>query len=243
MEFQQSLKQDYGRFNDIAAEAEVSERVAFIQRTYVTLLIAIGAFIVVETILLNFTPLPQMMMAFLQQAPWGWLLILGGFIGVSYIAESWASAEGASQGKQVFGLSLFVLAEAVIFVPMLWFAKEFHPDAIFSAGLTTGILFAGLTASVFLTKHDFSWMRSGLYLLSFAALAFIVVTIFTGVSGVMYTAFIIAMIFLACGYILYYTSNVLHHYRTNQHIAAALALFSAVALLFWYVLQLFLSRD
>jgi FtsH-binding integral membrane protein len=54
--------------------------------------------------------------------------------------------------------------------------------------------------------------------------------------------FIYAMIALACGYILYHTSNVLHHYRIGQHVAAALALFAAVALLFWYIVQLFMSR-
>ena len=46
------------------------------------------------------------------------------------------------------------------------------------------------------------------------------------------------MIALACGFILYDTSNVLHHYRIGQHVAASLALFASVALLFWYVLQL-----
>ena len=51
------------------------------------------------------------------------------------------------------------------------------------------------------------------------------------------------MIALAAAYILYYTSNVLHHYRLDQYVAASLALFAAVALLFWYVLQLFMSRD
>jgi FtsH-binding integral membrane protein len=35
----------------------------------------------------------------------------------------------------------------------------------------------------------------------------------------------------------------LHHYRTDQYVAAALALFASVALLFWYVLQLFMNRD
>lgn len=54
--------------------------------------------------------------------------------------------------------------------------------------------------------------------------------------------FIYAMIALACGYILYDTSNVLHHYRIGQHVAASLALFAAVALMFWYILQLFMSR-
>jgi FtsH-binding integral membrane protein len=54
------------------------------------------------------------------------------------------------------------------------------------------------------------------------------------------------MVALASGAILYNTSNILHHYRTDQHVAAALALFAAVALLFWYILQIIMrtsSRD
>jgi FtsH-binding integral membrane protein len=41
---------------------------------------------------------------------------------------------------------------------------------------------------------------------------------------------------------LYDTSNVLHHYRIGQHVAASLALFASVALLFWYIVRLFLSN-
>ena len=51
------------------------------------------------------------------------------------------------------------------------------------------------------------------------------------------------MVGFAAAYILYYTSNILHHYQLDQHVAAALALFASVALLFWYILQLFMSRD
>jgi FtsH-binding integral membrane protein len=50
------------------------------------------------------------------------------------------------------------------------------------------------------------------------------------------------MIAFACGYILYDTSNVMLHYRTTQHVAAALALFASVMLLFWYVLRVLLER-
>ena len=53
--------------------------------------------------------------------------------------------------------------------------------------------------------------------------------------------FSVAMIALASGYILYDTSNVLHHYRTDQHVAASLALFASAALLFWYVLRLLIQ--
>jgi FtsH-binding integral membrane protein len=55
--------------------------------------------------------------------------------------------------------------------------------------------------------------------------------------------FIYAMIALACASILYNTSEILHNYRTTQYVAAALGLFASVILLFWYVLQLFMSRD
>ena len=51
-----------------------------------------------------------------------------------------------------------------------------------------------------------------------------------------------AMIAFACGYILYDTSNVMLHYRTSQHVAAALALFASVMLLFWYVLRVLIDR-
>lgn len=49
------------------------------------------------------------------------------------------------------------------------------------------------------------------------------------------------MVLFAAGSILYTTSNILHHYRADQHVAAALSLFAGVALLFWYVLQVVMS--
>ena len=39
------------------------------------------------------------------------------------------------------------------------------------------------------------------------------------------------------------TSKVLHHYPPGYHVGAATQLFASVALMFWYVLQLFMSRD
>jgi len=51
------------------------------------------------------------------------------------------------------------------------------------------------------------------------------------------------MVLLAAGAILYTTSNVLHHYGEDQYVGASLELFAAVAILFWYVLRIFMSRD
>jgi FtsH-binding integral membrane protein len=141
---------------------------------------------------------------------------------------------------QYMGLGLYVVAEAVIFVPLLYVVRAIDPGIIPSAAVATLSLFAGLTAVVFITRKDFSFLRTVLLFGGLAALGLIVVAVlFQFALGPIFTY---AMIALACGYILYHTSNVLHHYRIGQHVAASLALFASVALLFWYILQLFLSR-
>jgi FtsH-binding integral membrane protein len=106
--------------------------------------------------------------------------------------------------------------------------------------MITLTLFGGLTGVVFITRKDFSFLRSALMFGGFAALGLGFASVLFGFTLGM--AFSYAMIALACGYILYDTSNVLRHYRTSQHVAAALALFAAVMLLFWYVLRIFLDR-
>jgi FtsH-binding integral membrane protein len=122
----------------------------------------------------------------------------------------------------------------------LWVAQRFAgPQVIPSAALITGVMFSGLTAVVLFTRKDFSFLRSVLMFAGFAALGMIVVAaIFNFELGVIFTC---ALIALACGYILYDTSNVLHHYRTDQYVAASLALFASVILLFYYVLRLLMS--
>jgi FtsH-binding integral membrane protein len=106
----------------------------------------------------------------------------------------------------------------------------------------TAIVFGGLTFTVLLTKADFSFLRWAIVAGSFIALGLIVVAVFAGgVSLGLW--FSVAMVVLASAIILYNTSNVLHHYNTQQYVAASLALFASVALLFWYVVQIFMSMD
>ena len=51
------------------------------------------------------------------------------------------------------------------------------------------------------------------------------------------------MVLLAGGSILYQTSRLVHDYHSTQHVAAALGLFASFMLLFYYILQIFMSRD
>ena len=100
---------------------------------------------------------------------------------------------------------------------------------------------AELTAVVFTTRKDFSFMGSFLRFAFILAIVAIAAAVLTGFH--LGTWFSVAMIGLAGGAILYDTSNVMLHYPEDRYVAASLALFASVAMLFWYVLQLFLSSD
>lgn len=218
-----------------AADATVDERATFIRNTYVHLGGAILAFTGIEAIIFSTPELRDRIVA-LTLGNWWIALLL--FMVVSWIADHWART-GASQGMQYAGLMLYTVAEAVLFVPLLWMANMVGgPDShiIATAGTLTMVIFGGLTVIVFLTRADFSFLRMALFLGGLAAVGLAVCSALFGFG--LPLIFTVAMIVLAAGYILYDTSNVLHHYRTDQHVAAALALFASVALLFWQLLVL-----
>jgi FtsH-binding integral membrane protein len=225
-----------------AITAETDDRASFITKTYAHLVGAIALFVALETIILSI-PGVENYFEMLFGSQFSILIVLGLFIGVSYIAQKWAESS-TSLGVQYAGLGLYVVAESVIFAPILYIASRFakYEGVLTSAAIATLVLFALMTAVVFFTRRDFSFLRSFLMFGSFAALGLVVMALlFNFQLGVIFTYFMIA---LACSYILYDTSNVLHHYRIGQHVAASLALFASVALLFWYILRLFMrSRD
>ncbi|MGN1274004.1 MAG: Bax inhibitor-1 family protein [Thermoguttaceae bacterium] len=223
-----------------AAEVwSAEERGKFITRTYLHLAGAVGAFVALEALLLNI-PGIENLVAMMLSGKYSWLIVLGAFMFVSWIADKWAFSS-TSLVTQYLGLGLYVAAEAVIFVPILFIAKNYHPGVIPQAATATVALFCFLTVAVMVTRFDFSFLRTGLIFAGLAALGFIVASIIFGFAlGPIFTYLLIAF---ACLYILYDTSNVLLYCRTDQYVGAALALFASVALLFWYILQLYLNRD
>jgi len=223
----------------IAAHAGVDARATFLTRTYTHLFGAILAFTGLEYVLVN-SSIAEPIVRFAFSGRGTWLLVLAAFMAVGWIADRWARTAD-SLGKQYVGLSLYVVAEAFLFLPLLYLAaRSTTPDVIPSAAVVTLVVFTGLTAVVFLTRKDFSFLRGILGVAALCALALIVAGAIFGFNlGVFFS---VAMVALASGYVLYYTSQVLLHYKTTQHVAAALTLFAAIALLFWYVLRIFMSR-
>lgn len=224
----------------VAAHATPSDRAAFIRSTYMHLGLAILAFIGLEWFLLQQAWVPGLVSKMMGM---GWLIVLGAFMAVSWIADRLARSE-TSKSVQYAGLGLFVIAEAFIFLPLLYFAafKSGEGALLFTkAGITTGAIFAAITATAFVTRKDFSFLRSILVFGGFIALGLIVCSILFGFT--LGTIFAGAMALFAGVAILYSTSNIIHHYRTDQSVSAALSLFSGVALLFYYILQIFMNRD
>jgi FtsH-binding integral membrane protein len=114
-----------------------------------------------------------------------------------------------------------------------------QPQIPVLAGIITLVTFGGLTAFVMATRVDLASWGTYLGIAGLVAICVAVCGVIFGFSlGLFFSA---AMVALACGYILYDTSNVLHHYNTDQHVAASLALFASVALLFWYVIRILMS--
>ena len=223
-----------------AADAAPQARATFIRRTYLHLAGAIIAFAGVEAWLLNSPIGEKLIRLMLGSGQMGWLVVIACFIGVSWLADSLARSR-ASTSTQYMGLGLFVLAEAVIFLPMIYMATQFTGDAslVTTAALMTLLLVAGLTATVFITRADFSFMKNILTIGFLLALGAMLIGAFSGFSLGLW--FSVAMVGLAAGSILYTTSNILHHYGPEDHVAASLSLFASVAMLFWYVLRILLA--
>ncbi len=217
------------------ADASVDERSQFIRRTYGHLAGAVGLFVVLEYYLIQ-SPLAEAMLKFISGSSYGWLMILGGFIAAGWLARGMAANAG-SRSMQYIGLGLYVLAEAIIFVPILYIAAYYSsPDVLPTAATITGLLFLSLTFIAFSTRKDFSFLRGALTIGGFVAIGLIVAgTIFGFTLGLAFSVFMVA---LAGGAILYDTSKIIHHYSTDRYVGAALELFASVALLFWYILRI-----
>ena len=214
----------------------VDARARFISRTYNHLLGAIVGFTLFEWTLFSSGTAEPIARSLLGV---NWLLVLGGFVLVSWLASR-AAMSSTSLSTQYAALAGFVVAEGIIFVPLLYIANEVAPGAIQSAALVTLLGFGGLTAIAFRTRKDFSFL-GGMLRWGF------VVAMVAIVGGVVFgfalgTWFSVAMVGFAGAAILYDTSNVLHHFPEDRYVAASLQLFASVALMFWYVLQLFIAR-
>ncbi len=210
------------------------DRGRFIARTYGHLLGAIAAFTLIELFLFT-NGIADAMAEWMLSI--SWLFILGGFVLLAY-GGSHLAHRATNPQIQYAGLGLMVVAEAIIFVPLLWIANEVAPGTIQSAAVVTALGFVLLTAIVFRTGKDFSFLRNLLIWGGILAFGLIVAGSLFGFG--LGLVFAVAMVGFAGAAILYDTSNIIHYFPADRYVAASLELFSSVMLLFWYVLSIFL---
>jgi FtsH-binding integral membrane protein len=218
------------------AQASVSDRSEFIWKCYAHVVGAILAFAAVEVYLFQ----SGIAMAITQVMVSNWLLVLGGFMLVGWGATHVAHRL-ESKPAQYAAFALFIVAEALIFAPMLMIATLNFPGAIESAAGVTLLGSVGLVATAMITRKDFSFLRGMMVWVGMLALVAIVGSLLFGFE--LGTWFSVAMIGFAGAAVLYDTSNIMHHYPSDRYVAAAMALFASIALMFWYILRLFMSRD
>lgn len=238
--FNDQTLQGQGRADAIAYET-AEARADFLRKTYLHLAGAIGVFVAIIAAFIS-TGIAERITITVMGGRWSWLIVLGAFMVASHVANKFAY-DATSIGKQYFGLGLYVVAEALIMTPLIYIAAthpafEGHHLLRNAAWWTLGI-FGAITAIVFITGKDFSFLRGAMMLGGIIAAGLIVCSIIFGFTlGLGFSIGMAAFAGMAC---LYSTSNVMHHYRNSQHVAASLALFAAIALLFWYVLRILMS--
>ena len=227
----------------IVADAPAADRAAFFRRTYGLVAASFGAFAIALFGLFVSGVAETFMRAIAGVGSWGMLGVMVLFWLGTTAAQSLAFSR-ASRLAQYAGLGLYVLLQAIIFVPLIYYTaivtKGNPGEILIPACLAPGALVVALTAVVFMTNLDFSFLKVAIVIGSICALGIIVVSLFAGWS--LGAWFSIAMIVLMATVILYQTNEVKNTMETDQHVAAAFVLFSSFVTLLFYVIRLFAGR-
>jgi len=212
------------------------DRSTFIWKCYAHVVCAILVFAGIEVYLLQSGIAERIARPMLNH----WFMVLGAFMlagwGATHVAHRVESMQA-----QYAAFAAYIVVEALIFAPMLWIATQINPGIIDSAATVTILGCAGLVAVAMITRKDFSFLRGLLVWMFILALVAIGASMLFGFE--LGTWFSVAMIGFAGAAVLYDTSNIMHHYPENRYVAASMALFASIALMFWYVLRLFMSRN
>ena len=217
--------------SDLAAR----EQSSFLTRTYAHLVLAVLLFVGLEVWLFQSGIAQSVLKVFSGVS---WLLVLGGFMLLSWVATLIA-VPSVARPLQYVGFVLYVSLQAIITVPLLAAAESAAPGVIASAAQVTIGGFLLLTAVVVTTGRDFSFLRSFLIWGGLFGLGVIVCAVLFGFNPG--TWFSVAMIALACGSVLYTTSNIMRGFPANADVAASIQLFAGIAMMFWYVLRMFMG--
>ena len=218
----------------------VETRASFIWKCYANVVGAIFALIAIEYYLFS-SEAANAIAGMMMNSP---IMVMIGFV-----ALSWGAGHVAhrleSVTAQYAAFALFVVLWAIMFVPILGYAILYGQaqgiNIISDAATITVFGCIGLIATAMITRKDFSFLRGIMVYGFFIAIGLIIASLIFGFH--LGTWFSVAMIGFAGVAVLYDTSNIMHHYPQDKYVAASMALFSSIAMMFFYILRLLMNRD
>jgi len=222
-----------------AIHAAADERAVFLKKVYSLLLAGLLTFAATLWAADNVPAVQNLCESLwrtISGSKFGFLLYLGIFIGGQMLVH--AMAEKKPINIVLFFGWAFLLG--LLIAPIVLYAAQAAPETLTQASLLTAIIFIGLTAVVFFTGKDFSFLRGILGVGMFGLLGIAIAGMIFGFTlGLWFSAL---AVLLFAGYIVYDTSNILHHYTTNMAVTGAIVLFTDVVLLFKHLLILMLNN-
>ena len=232
---QMAWAEDSGGF---AIHAAVNERVGFIRKTYAHLAVELLGVFLVAWMAVTVPALRAISVALLTNI----LFYIAAIFGVSFVSRKLMEGNRAVS-TQYFGAGLWVFFLGMLVAPLALIAEaRFGSLAVLGeAFVLTGCVFGGLTAYVFISKKDFSFMGSALAMISMIMFGVMIISAFMGGLPSIWS---LLMVVLMGGWVLYDTSNVLKHRRVDQYVAASVDLLVDFVYMFFHIALLLMSgRD
>jgi modulator of FtsH protease len=245
MPFQNPYGSTYELGTRTAADAVPAERLAFVRRVYSLFFLSLvaafaGGFFAIST---------GAVLWFVRHPIIAFVLYIGGVFGVQGLSRKSGINVIALLAYAAFTGAYFSL---IALVSYLVTGGKMDP----ATGALTGgswhlagqafgltlIVFGGLTLFAFVSRTDFSFLGGALFigLLIFLGLG-VIGMIWGFPSSGLQMAFLVGVVVIMAGYVLFDTSNIMRHYPTDASVSAALAIYIDFAILFVYLLQILIQ--
>ena len=212
----------YGR---TVAEADAEVRAGFIRAVYgllsVSLLFAIGGAWLSATTAMKYWVVQN------------WILMIVLYIGT--IIGCWL----LRHSKPINMLLMY----GFTFVSGLWIGPiaYVYPGPALSAGVTTAVIFLGLSAYAHISKRDFNFLGGILFMGLIGIIIMLLLNFFVLHSSAIGFGISVVGVIIFSGFILFDTSNIMKRYPPSEYISATLALYLDILNLFWFLLRIFIE--
>lgn len=229
----------WGEDRGFAIGAAVDARMAFVRRTYAHLFAELAAVALLVYVAIQ-TPALQDLASGLMGSFWIYLAVV---FGISLVTRRMLEGR-TSLAIQYVAAGIWVFFLGLLVTPLAVFVQKTTGSyaLLGQAAVLTGCVFGGITAYVFTTKKDFSFLRGALSALSMLGIGIAIVSYFLGGFGAgMSLVYSVGWAILLSGWVLYDTSKVLHRRAVDQHVAASVDLLVDFVYLFIYIARILLG--